>query len=133
VVPLWFRCGPATGLHSPGGLAGWKAHHAPSHTAAASGRRLGLGSPPHSLSSSVRLDWLPNGDLRAVAPEMRGDLQGFIRPLLQTSQSMTSHVLLEKVRKKLVQIQGMAGNGGGFHRTQTGWQGRPAFTDPKVK
>lgn len=29
VVLLW----AATGMHSPGGLAGWKAHHTPSHTA----------------------------------------------------------------------------------------------------
>lgn len=57
-------------------------------------------SPPHGHSSSARLDWLPNGDLRAAAPEMRGDLQGLIRPELQTSQSTTCPCSFRKSEKQ---------------------------------
>lgn len=90
-----FLGGFAVGRHRPAltGKAGWlegppyPQPHGP--TAVPAGRRLGLGSVPHTLSSSVRLDWLPNGDLRAAAPETRRELQGLIGPVLQTSQSMT--------------------------------------------
>ena len=80
--------------------------------AAATDRLLGLGSLPHGHSPSNTLDWLPNGDLREAVPEMR-DFQGLIRPCSRHPRAWLLHNLLERVRNKPVQIQGMVRVGDG--------------------
>lgn len=62
------------------GWLGWKVQRGPFvGLAVAAGRPLGLGSPC-GHSSSVRLDWFPDGDIRSAVPEIKRGSRGPLRP-----------------------------------------------------
>ena len=100
--------------------------------AVGSGRRLYLRSPPRGHSSSLGLDWLPDGHLTSAVPKVREDLQGLLGLGLQNSQHHFPIFYQSKWETSPPRFKRWERNGCVFPGMCTGWQQLLTFRVPKA-
>lgn len=82
--------------------------------------------------TSLGLDWLPDGYLRAAVPRVREDLQSLTGPGIQDSQHHLPTFCQSKWETSSPRFRGQERNGHVCHGMRTGWQQLLMFRVPEA-